>query len=304
MSLSVSHADLADWRQRWHDWLASERHYSENTLDAYNRDFDIYLNFLARHNAPIIPADRRVFRGFLAEQQAELTPATVARRVSCLRSFYRFGSRRGLFDSGDISWMKPPKQPRHLPRAVPAVDMDKLLDEVFRRNIPDWQKHRDFALLMVMYGMGLRISEVLALKASDLPLGDWLQVKGKGGKVRDVPVLDIVAEAVQNTADNCPFQPQDDEALFRSSRGGPLNARAVQRLIEELRIKLGLAKHVTPHALRHSFATELLGGGGDLRAIQELLGHASLSTTQRYTDVDARQLEELHQSIHPRSSQR
>ena len=194
------------------------------------------------------------------------------------------------------------KQPQQLPKSVEHVDMEKLLTAVLQRNVPDWQKNRDLALLMLLYGLGLRISEALSLRASDVPLSDWITITGKGGKERDIPVLGNVAAAVAHAAHTCPFQPCGDELLFRSSRGGALNARAVQRLIETLRIELGLPSHVTPHALRHAFATELLGNGGDLRAIQQLLGHQSLSTTQRYTHIDAARLRRLHQEIHPRAN--
>ena len=197
--------------------------------------------------------------------------------------------------------MKAPKLARALPKSVSVTDMDLVLKAVKPSDEASWQQKRDYALLMLLYGCGLRISEALSLRADHLPLTDWLQITGKGGKMRDIPILEAVREAVQKAADSCPFQPHGEEAFFRSARNAPLNARAVQRLVEKLRLQLGLPAHTTPHALRHAFATHLLAGGGDLRAIQQLLGHASLSTTQRYTDVDEQGLIDIHKQIHPRS---
>ncbi|MCH1426075.1 MAG: tyrosine-type recombinase/integrase, partial [Alphaproteobacteria bacterium] len=174
-------------------------------------------------------------------------------------------------------------------------------EAIFERRGADWVKQRDFAVLMLLYGAGLRISEALALRRADAPLGDWLSVFGKGGKTREVPVLRAAAEAVDDYLAVCPFDAGTAGPLFVSSRGAALGPRAVQRLVEDLRASLDLPAHVTPHALRHAFATHLLGNGGDLRAIQELLGHASLSTTQRYTEVDEGHLIRLHRDTHPRA---
>jgi len=301
MADRTSAQSAANWLEAWVGWLEQERRFSAPTLDAYQRDFEIYLNFLAAHNAEIVPPSRAIFRQFLAEQQQQHSRATIARRISSLRSFYRFGSKRNLFEIDDIGWMKAPKLPHRIPKSIDSLNMEHLLDAVFRRPVPDWQKDRDFAVLMLLYGVGLRISEALSLNASDIPLGEWITITGKGSKDRDVPVLAVVAEAVNRAAASCPFQPEGDTALFRSSRGAALNARAVQRLVEQLRLSLDLPAHITPHALRHAFATELLGNGGDLRAIQQLLGHESLSTTQRYTHVNTARLAALHNDIHPRA---
>ena len=293
---------ISAWRKSWLNWLAAERQYATHTLDAYARDVDTYLSFIDQHNGTPNPPDRNDFRSFLASQQAEnLSHATLARRVSAVRNFYQFGARNGSVGKIDLSWMRPPKRPHLIPKDLPNTDINTILNVIDNRNRPDWQKNRDKAVLMLLYGCGLRISEALSLTAADLPLSEWLRVKGKGSKYRDVPVLEAVANSVHVAAATCPFQPQDEELLWRSSRGGPLNARAIQRLIETIRIKLGLAEHVTPHTLRHAFATHLLAGGGDLRAIQQLLGHASLSTTQRYTHVDSEQLLNVHHETHPRA---
>ncbi len=290
------------WLSHWFDWLRSERGYGENTLAAYERDLGIFFHFLANEGVLAPRLTRQDFRAFLAGEQAKgLARTTLARRVSSIRSFYRFCDRRGYFSLADLSWMKAPKTPRALPKSVSTTDMEMVLKAVKPSDSPTWQQQRDYALLMLLYGCGLRISEALSLRASQVPLGDWLQITGKGGKMRDIPILEAVREAIQEAGDSCPFQPHGEEAFFRSARNAPLNARAVQRLLERLRLELGLPSHTTPHALRHAFATHLLAGGGDLRAIQQLLGHASLSTTQRYTDIDEKRLIDLHKEIHPRS---
>ena len=230
-----------------------------------------------------------------------LARTTVARRVSALRSFYRFCGRTGRIDINDLSWLRAPRPPKSVPKPVSEEDARALLAAIFRRRGEDWAKQRDFALLMMLYGSGLRISEALDLTRRDVPLGDWLRITGKGGKIREVPVLPAIAEAVAAYIGTCPFDGGPDAPLFVSARGNAFGARAAQRLVESLRLELSLPAHVTPHALRHAFATHLLGNGADLRAIQELLGHASLSTTQRYTNVDEAHLLRLHRETHPRS---
>ena len=288
-------------RTAWLAWLESERRYGANTLAAYESDLDDYLGY-AGGDASSAPPDRRRFRGWLADMARRgLARTTVARRVSALRSFYRFCGRTGRIDINDLSWLRAPRPPKSVPKPVSEEDARALLAAIFRRRGDDWAKQRDFALLMMLYGSGLRISEALDLTRRDVPLGDWLRITGKGGKIREVPVLPAIAEAVAAYVGACPFDGGPDAPLFVSARGNAFGARAAQRLVESLRLELSLPAHVTPHALRHAFATHLLGNGADLRAIQELLGHASLSTTQRYTNVDEAHLLRLHRETHPRS---
>ena len=288
-------------RTAWLTWLESERRYGANTLAAYGSDLDDYLGY-AGGDAGSSPPDRRRFRGWLADMAGRgLARTTVARRVSALRSFYRFCGRTGRIDINDLSWLRAPRPPKSVPKPVSEEDARALLAAIFRRRGDDWAKQRDFALLMMLYGSGLRISEALDLTRRDVPLGDWLRITGKGGKIREVPVLPAIAEAVAAYVGACPFDGGPDAPLFVSARGNAFGARAAQRLVESLRLELSLPAHVTPHALRHAFATHLLGNGADLRAIQELLGHASLSTTQRYTNVDEAHLLRLHRETHPRS---
>ena len=288
-------------RKAWLAWLESERRYGANTLAAYESDLDDYLGY-AGCDAGSAPPDRRRFRGWLADMAGRgLARTTVARRVSALRSFYRFCGRTGRIDINDLSWLRAPRPPKSVPKPVSEEDARALLAAIFRRRGDDWAKQRDFALLMMLYGSGLRISEALDLTRRDVPLNDWLRITGKGGKIREVPVLPAIAEAVAAYVGACPFDGGPDAPLFVSARGNAFGARAAQRLMESLRLELSLPAHVTPHALRHAFATHLLGNGADLRAIQELLGHASLSTTQRYTNVDEAHLLRLHRETHPRS---
>ena len=288
-------------RTAWLAWLESERRYGANTLAAYESDLDDYLGY-AGGDAGSAHPDRRRFRGWLADMAGRgLARTTVARRVSALRSFYRFCGRTGRIDINDLSWLRAPRPPKSVPKPVSEEDARALLAAIFRRRGDDWAKQRDFALLMMLYGSGLRISEALDLTRRDVPLGDWLRITGKGGKIREVPVLPAIAEAVAAYVGACPFDGGPDAPLFVSARGNAFGARAAQRLVESLRLELSLPAHVTPHALRHAFATHLLGNGADLRAIQELLGHASLSTTQRYTNVDEAHLLRLHRETHPRS---
>jgi len=290
-------------RAAWLRWLASEKRYGANTLDAYERDLDDFSSYLSTTtNTADAPLSRQLFRGWLAAMASrQLARTTIARRVSSIRSFYRFCGRNRLLDVPDLGWLRAPQPPRAVPKSMSPDDARALLNAIFARRGADWIKKRDFAVLMLLYGAGLRISEALGLCRKDAPLGDWLRITGKGDKIRDVPVLKAAAEAVDDYLAYCPFDSGPKAPLFISSRNRPLGPRAVQRLLEELRVELDLPGHVTPHSLRHAFATHLLGNGGDLRAIQELLGHASLSTTQRYTHVDETHLIQIHRDTHPRA---
>jgi len=293
---------MSNARQHWLNWLTHEKRYPPNTLDAYGRDLDNWLGYLGQNNLDIAAVNKSVFRGYLAAlARQNLARTTIARRVSAIRSFYRYGRRSGLYPAVETAFMKPPKRPATIPKPVSEGDAAALMDAIRNLDAPDWAKTRDIAILCLLYGCGLRLSEALALRRRDAPLGAWLRIEGKGGKTRDIPVIDTVRFAVDAWLAASPFDAGPEGPLFVSSRGGALNARAVQRLMEKLRHHLGLDKTATPHALRHAFATHLLAGGGDLRAIQALLGHASLSTTQRYTAVDAGHIEDLHASTHPRA---
>ena len=225
---------------------------------------------------------------------------TIARKISSIKNFYRFSSKRNFLFSKDLDLIKNPKLPETLPRSISNDEVNSIMDSIGNGR-SDWEAARDKAILYLMYGAGLRISEALSIYKNQCPLGDWLRVHGKGGKHRDVPILKIVSDSIQKYLLLLPVEFVNEEFLFIGRRGGKLSPRIIQRLIQKLRIKLNLPDHATPHSLRHAFATQLLAGGGDLRSIQDLLGHSSLSTTQRYTSVEVSGLLEVHKNSHPRS---
>jgi integrase/recombinase XerC len=297
---------LAAWRRH----LAAERRYSLKTVAAYDRDVGQFLAFLAGHvGAPpslamlaeVRPAD---LRGFLARRRAEgLAPRSLARLVAGVRSFARFLERGGRLNAAAFTAQRPPKAQKPLPRPLPVDDARRVVDaETSDSDVP-WVAARDAAVLTLLWGAGLRIAEALAVTAADLPAtpGGGLRVVGKGGKERIVPLLPAVADAIAAYRRLLPFQPAPDAPLFRGVKGGPLSPRLVQLAMARMRGALGLPDSATPHALRHSFATHLLAAGADLRAIQDLLGHASLASTQIYTKVDGQRLIDVHARTHPRA---
>ena len=287
----------------WLHWLSYVKHYQFHTIDAYKRDLTHYFTCLSKHNKADIEPDRAVFRIWISGMyETGCAKTTVARRVSALRSFFRYCHRRGILRKLDLSWMKSPKLPMSLPKAISVNEAAQLLELVKRRPNSSWENNRDIAILYLMYGCGLRLSETLSITPAHLKEANWLRILGKGGKTRDVPVLPIIAASLQTVVESCPFQLENKKPIFMSKRGLPLGQRAVQRMVEKLRISANLPVETTPHTLRHAFATHLLSSGGDLRAIQELLGHSSLSTTQRYTHVDTEKIIEIHKQTHPRAT--
>jgi integrase/recombinase XerC len=302
--------DLQDARQRWLSMLAGERRLSELTVEAYERDSRQFLQFLTGHCgrppgiadiANLRPAD---LRGFLASRRNGGAGArTLGRGLAGIRSLLRFLERQGLVNAAGAAALRAPRQPKSLPKPLTAADARKVVSASEQLAEEPWIAARNAALLTLLYGSGLRISEALALTGSNLAdLNETvLRVTGKGGKIRLVPVLPVAQQAVMEYRRLCPCHLGADGPLFRGARGGPLNPAIIQREMVKLRSALNLPDTATPHALRHSFATHLLGRGGDLRTIQELLGHASLSTTQIYTGVDTARLLEIYQSAHPRA---
>jgi integrase/recombinase XerC len=292
----------------WVAWLAGERRASAHTVAAYGRDLAFFLDFLTEHlgeppslaaiNA-LRPAD---FRAYLARRsQDQIERSSLARGLSVLRGFVRFLQRRGLASTTALAVLRPPKLPHGVPKPLSIDDATASVAAAGELASSDWQGKRDAAILALLYGCGLRLSEALGLTRAAAPLGEMLAVTGKGGKQRALPVLPVVRDAVTGYLAACPYALSKEDPLFVGARGGPLNPRLVQRQMELLRGYLGLPQTATPHALRHSFATHLLGAGGDLRAIQELLGHASLSTTQRYTQVETERLFAIYAAAHPRA---
>jgi integrase/recombinase XerC len=292
----------------WSAWLSGERRASAHTIAAYGRDLAAFLDFVTEHLGALPslatldglrPAD---FRAFLARRVGDgLERSSLARSMSVLRNFVRFLERRELAATTALAALRSPKLPQPLPKPLSVDDAVAAVETAGEVAREGWQQKRDTALLALIYGCGLRLSEALGLHRAEAPLGEVLTVTGKGGKTRQLPVLPAVRDAIADYLAACPYRLGADDPLFVGARGGPLHPRLVQRQMAGVRGLLGLPETATPHALRHSFATHLLGAGGDLRAIQELLGHASLSTTQRYTSVETEQLLAIYQDAHPRA---
>lgn len=295
-------------RQSYLAYLEHERRLSALTLRAYGDDTASFLGFLANHTGEQATAallgtlTASDIRAWAAKRRADgLGARGLARALAALRGFYRYLAKRHGIVNDQITLVRSPKLPRTLPRPVSIEDAADVLSMAGAVREAPWEQARDLALVTLLYGAGLRIAEALSLRMKHLPLSETLRVTGKGGKVRDVPLLPAIAEAVAAYADALPYAQGADEALFVSTRGKPLSARTAQGLMQQVRLRLGLPDSATPHALRHSFATHLLGNGTDLRAIQELLGHASLATTQRYTAVDEARLMAAYGAAHPRA---
>jgi len=294
---------------RWQAWLRAERRASPHTLDAYLRDLWQFLDFLGTHlgGAPgptelaaLKPLD---FRAWLARRhRAEYEPASTARALSAVRGFFRFAAKNGLFANGALSAVRAPRLKPGVPKALTAGEALHAVEAAGTVADEPWVQARDAAVVTLLYAAGLRIAEALSLRRRDAPLPEAMTIRGKGGKDRLVPLLPVARAAVDAYLGLVPFALAPAGPLFVGLKGGPLGARRVQELMQRLRGALGLPAEATPHALRHSFATHLLGAGGDLRTIQELLGHASLSTTQRYTAVDAAALLAAYDRAHPRSA--
>ena len=303
-------ANLQHAIERWRRQLSGERRMAAKTVEAYSRDVEQFLTFLTMHlgGAPSLAELRELriadLRAFMAARRTDGAGSrTLARGLAGIRSLVHFLEREGEVNSAIFAAVRAPRAGRSLPRPLPApaaremVDPDSALDE------EPWIAARNTAVLTLLYGCGLRISEALALARQDTPRDSdsTLRIIGKGGKERVVPVLPVVAAAIAEYLRLCPYRTSPDGPLFVGARGERLNPRIVQRAMAKLRGALGLPASATPHALRHSFATHLLAAGGDLRMIQELLGHASLSTTQVYTEVDPTRLLEAYAKAHPRA---
>ncbi|WP_300542535.1 tyrosine recombinase XerC [Maricaulis sp.] len=288
--------------------LEGERRLSPRTLDAYRRDLDGFAAFMGLHlAADITLADLQAlrpsdFRAWMADRRRSgLAARSLSRELSAVRTLFSYLQRRWQVDVPALSLVESPRSTPSKPKPVSEDAARALIEETGKRQAAGWIEARDAAVLLLLYGCGLRISEALGLAGRDHPLGEILRITGKGSKTRIVPVLPAVREACAKYVAVCPFDLEPDQPLFRGARGGALGARTVQALMQELRGRLGLADSATPHALRHAFATHLLAHGGDLRAIQELLGHASLSTTQVYADVETQRLMSIYEGAHPRA---
>jgi len=310
-SLLPAEADLQEAISAWEDWLKSERRASENTLASYRFDLENFFRFLSAYRggrvtlASLSALTLTDFRAWLAHNAGEgRSAATRAREVAGVRNFFRWLDRSGRLHNAAISLLKTPKTGRRLPRPLSETGAGEIVS--LAKNTPreQWIGMRDEALFTLLYGAGLRIGEALGLKYADVVNRERVTVKGKGNKERSVPLLPVVREAIARYIEACPYPLQGQNRIFIGARGEPLNPGVAQRQLRRLRRDLNLPDNVTPHALRHSFATHLLASGADLRSLQELLGHSSLSTTQLYTQVDAGHLADVYRAAHPRARKR
>jgi len=312
-SLAVeARSDVLRTVEEWRRYLATERRVSPHTYCAYDREVGRYFAFLKEHLGgtadlrdlrALRPAD---FRSYLAYRRSsatrhELSNRSMARALSGLRSYFRYLDRQGLVSNAALQALRAPKIPHSVPKPLSITHARAAIQRAGVLSGTQWIGARDSALLMLLYGCGLRIGEALGLTPADIREAGTLYVRGKGGKTRLVPVLPVVREALEVYCDLCPHTLESDGPLFVGVRGGRLNPRITQKLMQNLRSSLGLPESATPHALRHSFASHLLGNGGDLRTIQELLGHTNLSTTQVYTEVDSDRLMKVYDKAHPRA---
>jgi integrase/recombinase XerC len=292
------------------DWLAVlryDRRLSPHTLRAYGDDAARFLDFMADHTGGPVTAETLAglrtadFRAFLTVRRGEgLGPRGVQRALAALRSFYRHLERAGLADSAAVQALRSPKIPHTLPRPLSESDAMRVIAEAGTEE-RKWLAARNVALITLLYGAGLRISEALSLTQGMAALGQTLTIIGKGRKERMVPVIAAVRDGIAAYVRCCPFDPGKNGPLFLSRKGAAMTPREAQRVMQELRSRLGLSPSATPHALRHSFATHLLQNGGDLRAVQELLGHTDISTTQIYTHLDFQHLAKVYDASHPRA---
>ena len=303
----------------WCDWLRHQRRVSKHTVQAYQFDISVFLKFITGHIGyppglkDLENLQTADFRSFLSARGAKnISKTSSARNISGLRSFFRYLEQQNLGRNSAIVNLRTPKQPKKLPRPLSIDESLETLAAFSDLHAEPWIGKRDQALFTVLYGCGLRLSEVLSLTLNDLPDPSTelsnksiaITITGKGGKQRIVPVLKPVLMAIRAYLDICPYTLKEHQPIFLGARGKTLNPGVAQRQMRRLRHLLRLPESATPHALRHSFATHLLGAGGDLRTIQELLGHASLSSTQRYTDVNGEQLAEIYNDAHPRAHSR
>ena len=309
----VVEPDLEAAVEKWFAYLSTERQLAEKTQEAYGRDLKFFLGFLAYHMGgpaalktlrDLAPRD---FRAFLAARRADgVSSRSLARSLSAVRMFFRFLDRRGILKNDAVLAVHSPKLPHAVPKPLSvdaAASVTADTSAGVHPDAPEWVIARDAAVLTLLYGSGLRISEALALNCRDAPVGrkNMLRIMGKGGKERAVPILPVAQDAVARYLELCPFALAPKGPLFVGVKGKRLSARVIQLVMQKLRGAFALPETATPHALRHSFATHLLGHGADLREIQELLGHASLSTTQIYTEVDAARLLKVYDEAHPRA---
>jgi len=292
---------------RWGSYLQHDRRRSPHTVRAYVATAHRFVDFLGRYRGEqigrfaLLALNATDLRAFLADRRGSgLGASSAARELSAVRAFLNYAAEQEG-QAAQLPRTRAPKRPRTLPRPASPEDAMGLANDAATGASAEWIGARDLAILLLLYGAGLRVAEALSLSARVLPIGPSIRVIGKRSKSRVVPIVPVVAQAIEDYVRQCPFQLKGDVPLFVGARGGPLNGDLVRRVVRAARNRLGLPDSLTPHALRHSFATHLLARGADLRALQELLGHASLSSTQIYTAVDAARLLDVYRHAHPRA---
>ena len=294
--------EIQSFIKDWISWLYSEKQYSAHTIDAYARDLSSFFSFLEKYigqtpqTNDLKEIDIRSFRAFLSKQSARhLSKTSLARQISTIKNFFKWLNRKHIIENNSISAISSPKKDKILPKSLDIEQTLNLLEVASDYAKEEWQGLRDVAILTIIYGCGLRISEALALNIGDINHNDFLKIRGKGNKDRIVPILPVIKDKIDAYLTACPYNQKIGDPLFLGARGERISPRIIQRTLEKIRHSLGLPDNLTPHALRHSFATHLLAEGTDLRSIQELLGHSSLSTTQRYTNVEIEHLKKEYQ---------
>ncbi|MDX1975018.1 MAG: tyrosine recombinase XerC [Rickettsiales bacterium] len=299
--------DLSEAIKAWEIWLRDIKRASRHTLISYQQDLTHFCGFLSGHvgeeisMAHLQALEAKDIRAWLASRMQGFEASSTARALSTIKSFFRYLERQNQVQNAAIFHIRSPKLKKPLPKAVGIEQAKQALDEIETQHEEDWLGKRDLALLTLIYGCGLRISEALGLRYGDIPQGEVITIIGKGNKARQVPVLPVIKEAIADYVQTCPHAFAPEGPLFFGKRGKALDPAIFQLQLRKLRRSLNLPESTTPHAFRHSFATHLLSAGGDLRSIQELLGHASLSTTQRYTHVDKERLLTAYSNAHPRA---
>ena len=291
-----------DHLNEWLHHLEINKNYSEHTFKSYGRDLKEYLKYCKINQLDFMSPTQNSIRGFLYELNIKkLSKSSIARKISSIKNFFKYLSDEKKIQEIDFSIFKSPRVNKPIPKSIEPKLIADAIESIMKNDNEFWINLRDKAVILLMYGAGLRINEALSLKIKDLPTDDWLRVMGKGNKYRDVPILPEITAILKEYINHCPFKQSSQDLIFLGKRGKALSPRIIQRRLEKIRYELGLPDFATPHSLRHSFATHLLSGGADLRAIQQLLGHVSLSTTQRYTDINESELIQTHKEIHPRS---
>ena len=291
-----------DYLNEWLNHLEINKNYSEHTFQSYGRDLKQYQIYCNINQLDFMNPTQNSIRGFLFELNIKkLSKSSIARKISSIKNFFKYLSDEKKIQEIDFSIFKSPRVNKPLPKSIDPKLVADAIDYIMKNDNEFWINLRDKAVILLMYGAGLRINEALSLKIKDLPTDDWLRVMGKGNKYRDVPIIPEITTILKEYINHCPFKQSHQDFIFLGKRGKALSPRIIQRRLEKIRYELGLPDFATPHSLRHSFASHLLSGGADLRAIQQLLGHVSLSTTQRYTDINESELIQTHKEIHPRS---